>query len=167
MSFNNVVFGKRIEGESGLLFELIKEHYKDEIYHYKTPKKQIINIKEKGLFEQGCKVPGILSLFIFIEYVIPVKESKKLKLLKEDALKNPKKRARKYEIKGKYVKGKGFSPHRFKIGFFVKKVLRFSALRARYRKEPGALLEILSNFFVLATNQSIRSPCSKRKIRIL
>ena len=64
MSFNNVVFVKRIEGESGLLFELIKEHYKDEIYHYKTPKNQIINIKEKGLFEQGCKVSGILSLFI-------------------------------------------------------------------------------------------------------
>ena len=100
-----------------------------------------------------------------IVYTIPVRESKKLKGLKEETLKNPKNRVRACQIKGKYKKGQGFLPHRFNIGFFAKKGLRFSALRAKYRKDPGALSEILADIFVLATNQVLHAPRPQKKYR--
>jgi hypothetical protein len=100
-----------------------------------------------------------------IEYDIPVRESKKLNHLKEEALKDPKKRVQKYEIKGKYAKGQGYRPHKFNIAFFAKRGQRFSILRATYRKDPGALPEILSNIFVLATNHSLYAPTPQRKYK--
>ena len=88
-----------------------------------------------------------------IPYVVPVRESKKLKALKEEALKSPKKRIQSYGIKDGYAKGKGVLYHNFKISFFAKKGLRFDALRAKYRNKPKELSEVLADIFVLATNQ--------------
>jgi len=100
-----------------------------------------------------------------IAFDVPVRESKKLNAAKEDALKDPKKRVQDYEIKGKHVKGKGFDAYKFKIGFYAKKKLRFSALRARYQKDPAAVSQVLSNIFAWASNQAIRAPTLKRKYK--
>jgi hypothetical protein len=100
-----------------------------------------------------------------ITYIVPVRESKKLKALKEEALKDPKKRIQCHEIKGKYMKGKGYHPYKFKITFFAKKGLRFDALRTKYRARSETLPKILADIFVLASNQKIGrfSPQKKYK----
>jgi hypothetical protein len=100
-----------------------------------------------------------------ITYDVPARECKKLKAAKEEALKDPNKRVQDYEIKGKHVKGKGFDPYKFKIGFYAKKGLRFNTLRSIHRKNPAAIAEILSNIFVLATNQAIYAPSPQRKYK--
>jgi len=100
-----------------------------------------------------------------IPYIVPVKESKTLKTMKEAALKNPKARVQSYQIKGKYIKGKGYSPAPFKIAFFGKKNIDFGKLRAQYLNGTRPKNEILSEIFVLATNQLIHAPTVKKKYR--
>ncbi len=100
-----------------------------------------------------------------ISYIIPVKESETLRLKKEEALKNPRKRVQEHQIKGKHVKGKGYSPVKFKIGFYAKKKLRFDSLRAKYNKNEKNVTKILTDIFVLATNQEISLPTSQKKYK--
>lgn len=100
-----------------------------------------------------------------IEYIVPVKESAKLRKMKEAALKDPKDRVQSYKMKGKYVKGKGYSSVTFKVAFYGKKGIDFSKLRAQYRNGTRTLNEILSDIFVLATNRVIHSPSVKKKYK--
>ena len=100
-----------------------------------------------------------------IEYITPVKGSKKLKILKEKALKNPKERVQNYKMRDGYVRGKGYKYHEFKIAFFGKKKLRFGKLRAQYWNNTRKLTDILADIFVLATNQIIYSPSVKKKYK--
>jgi hypothetical protein len=126
----------------GFLIDLMvmdKEYYGKEVFKYLT---------SKG-----------------ISYVVLVKESKKLKALKEEALKSPKKRIQSHGMKEGYAKGKGFLYHTFKITFFAKKGLRFDALRAKYRKKPKELSEILADIFVLAPNQKIGAFTPQKKYK--
>lgn len=96
-------------------------------------------------------------------YIIPVKESKKLKTMKEASLKEPKKRVQDYEMQDKYVKGKGYSLISFKTAFYGKKGINFGKLRAQYNKGTRVLKDILSDIFVLATNGFIQAPNVKKK----
>ncbi len=66
-------------------------------------------------------------------------------------------------MKDEYIKGKGNSYVRFKIGFYAKKKLRFDHLRAKYNKSEKHISIILANIFVLATNQKIVYPSLKNK----
>ena len=124
-------------------------------------------IVEMSVLDKEYYTKEIIDYFISEEiiYIIPVKESDTLRLKKEEALKNSKKRVQEHQIKGKHVKGKGYFPVKFKIGFFAKKNLRFDSLRAKYNKKEGELTKILSNIFVLATNQDITLPNSKKKYK--
>ena len=101
----------------------------------------------------------------FIEYIVPVKESGKLRQMKEAALKDPQARVQTYKMKGRYVKGKGYSFAKFKVAFYGKKGINFSKLRAQYRNGTRPLNEILADIFVLATNRVIHSPSIKKKYR--
>ncbi|MBD3256443.1 MAG: hypothetical protein GF383_15200 [Candidatus Lokiarchaeota archaeon] len=98
-----------------------------------------------------------------IEYIVPVKESEKLRKKKESALKDPKARVQSYKMKGQYTKGKGYSSVTFKVAFYGKKGINFGKLRAQYRNGTRPLSEILADIFVLATNRVIHSPSVKKK----
>lgn len=98
-----------------------------------------------------------------IRYIVPVRESKKLRKMKEAALQDPKRRVQTYAMKDKYVKGKGYTHHKFKAAFYGKKGLNFGILRAQYRKNERPLGEILKDIFVLATNSLITSPSLEKK----
>ena len=100
-----------------------------------------------------------------IDYIVPVKESGKLRTKKEAALKDPKARVQTYQMKGKYVKGKGYSPAKFKVAFYGKKGKNFGTLRAQYRNGTRPKKEILADIFVLATNRLIHAPSVKKKYR--
>lgn len=100
-----------------------------------------------------------------IKYITPVKDSKKLKALKEKALKNPKKRVQNYNMRDGYVKGKGYKHIKFKIAFFGKKKVRFDRLRTKYRNNSKNLTDILSDIFVLASNQVVHPPSVKKKYK--
>lgn len=98
-----------------------------------------------------------------IDYIAPVKESAKLRTMKEAALKDPKARVQTYRMKGKYLKGKGYSLRKFKIAFYGKKGIDFGKLRTQYRNETRAKEDILADIFVLATNRVIHAPSVKKK----
>jgi len=98
-----------------------------------------------------------------ITYIVPVKESKILKAKKEAALKDPTKRVQSFEMKGKHIKGEGFSPAYFNIAFYGKKGIDFGKLRAQYRNGTRPKKEILADIFVLATNRVIHAPSVKKK----
>jgi hypothetical protein len=100
-----------------------------------------------------------------IIYIVPVKESKKLKKMKEAALKDPKARVQDYEMKDNYVKGQGYPLIKFKTAFYGKKGISFGMLRAEYTNGTRPLNEILSDIFVLATNDFIQSPSIKKKYK--
>jgi len=98
-----------------------------------------------------------------IDYIVPVKESKTLRTMKEAALKDPKARVQPYQMKGTYVKGKGYSSVKFKVALYGKKGINFGTLRAQYRNRTRPLSEILADIFVLATNRVIHAPSVKKK----
>jgi hypothetical protein len=98
-----------------------------------------------------------------ITYIVPVKGSKKLRAMKEAALTDPKARVQPYEMKGTYVKGKGYIPNNFNVAFYGKKDLNFGVLRAQYLNGTRPRNNILADIFVLATNQLIHSPSVKKK----
>lgn len=100
-----------------------------------------------------------------IEYIVPVKESGKLKKMKETALKDPKARVQSYKMKGNYVKGRGYSSLKFKVAFYGKKGIDFGKLRVQYHNGKRPLNEILADIFVLATNRVIHSPSVKKKYK--
>ena len=98
-----------------------------------------------------------------ITYIVPVRESEKLREMKEAALKDPKARVQIYEMQDDYVKEKGYSLITFKTAFYGKKGMNFGKLRAEYLKRTRDLKDILSDIFVLATNGFIQSPSGKKK----
>jgi hypothetical protein len=100
-----------------------------------------------------------------IEYIVPVKESGKLRKMKEAALKDPKARVQTYKMKGKYMKGKGYSSVKFKAAFYGKKGIDFGKLRAQYHNGTRPSRNILADIFVLATNRVIHSPSFKKKYK--
>lgn len=100
-----------------------------------------------------------------IEFIVPVKESGTLEKMKEAALKDSTDRVQNYEMKGKYVKGKGHSSVKFKVAFFGKKGIDFGKLRAQYLNKTRPKNEILADIFVLATNRMIHSPSVKKKYK--
>ncbi len=100
-----------------------------------------------------------------ITYIVPVRESKKLKGMKEAALKDPKDRVQAYEMKDDYVKGKGYPLITFKTAFYGKKGINFGKLRAQYNNGTRDLKEILADIFVLATNSFIQSPSVIKKYK--
>ena len=100
-----------------------------------------------------------------ITYIIPVRESKKLKGMKEAALKDPKDRVQTYGMKDDYVKGKGYPLIEFKAAFYGKKGINFGKLRAQYNNGTRDLKDILADIFVLATNGFIQSPSVKKKYK--
>lgn len=100
-----------------------------------------------------------------IPYIVPVKEPKKLSTLKEKALKKPKKRVQTYKMKDGYVRGKGYNYYSNKIGFYAKKNKRFNILRAQFRNKTRKKEAILSDIFVLATNQEFHVPVIKKKYK--
>ena len=100
-----------------------------------------------------------------ITYIVPVRESKKLKGMKEAALHDPKDRVQIYEMKDDYVKGQGYPLIKFKTAFYGKKGINFGKLRAQYNNETRNLKDILADIFVLATNGFIRSPGAKKKYK--
>jgi len=65
-----------------------------------------------------------------IPYIVPVRESKKIKGMKEASLKDPKDRVQTYGMKNDYVKGKGYPRIEFKAAFYGKKGINFGKLRA-------------------------------------
>lgn len=102
---------------------------------------------------------------IGITYITPVKDSKTLKALKEAALKDPKKRAQTYRMKDGYMRGKGYKYHAHEIGFYAKRKKSFTALRAQYRNKTRKKKDILSDIFVLASNQELQAPVVKKKYK--
>lgn len=100
-----------------------------------------------------------------IIYIVPVKESKILSRLKEEALKNPKKRVQTYKMKDGYVRGKGYTYYIHKIGFYAKKNMKFSKLRAQFRNKTPKKKKILSDIFVLAINEEFYAPVIKKKYK--
>jgi len=100
-----------------------------------------------------------------ITYIVPVRESKKLKGMKETALKCPKDRVQTYEMQDEYVKGKGYSLIKFKAAFYGKKGINFGKLRAQYTNGTRDLKNILTDIFVLATNGFIQSPSVNKKYK--
>jgi len=100
-----------------------------------------------------------------ITYITPVKGSKTLNALKEEALKNPKKRAQNYSMKDGYVRGKGYKYYTHKIGFYAKRKKSFNKLRAQYKNKTRKKEDILSDIFVLASNQEVHAPIIKKKYK--
>jgi len=100
-----------------------------------------------------------------ITYITPMKDSKSLKLLKEDALKDPKKRVQDYNMKDGYKRGKGYNYYTHKIGFYAKKKKSFNKLRAQYKNKTRKKEEILSDIFVLASNQEFHAPILQKKYK--
>lgn len=100
-----------------------------------------------------------------VTYIMPVKSFKTLKTLKEDALKSPKKRAQIYSMKDGYVRGKGYKCYTHKIGFYAKKKKSFNKLRAQYKNKTRKKEDILSDIFVLASNQEFHAPIIKKKYK--
>ena len=100
-----------------------------------------------------------------ITYIVPVRESKRLKVMKEGALKDPKNRVQTYGMKDGYVKGKGYQHHEFKAAFYGKKNINFGKLRAQYINKTRDLKDILADIFVLATNTFIQSPNANKKYK--
>ncbi|TXT64617.1 MAG: hypothetical protein BAJALOKI1v1_540003 [Promethearchaeota archaeon] len=66
-----------------------------------------------------------------IIYIVPVKGFKKLRAMKEAALTDPKARVQPYEMKGTYVKGKGYIPIPLMLHFMEKKILTWYAKSSR------------------------------------
>ncbi|MHA1255945.1 MAG: hypothetical protein ACTSPS_10150, partial [Promethearchaeota archaeon] len=100
-----------------------------------------------------------------ITYIVPVRESKKLKGMKEAALQDPKDREKKYGMKDDYVKGKGYPLIKFKVAFYGKKGINVGKLRAQYTNGTRDLKDILADIFVLATNGFIQSPSVDKKYK--
>ena len=98
-----------------------------------------------------------------IEFIVPVKESEKLKRLKKKTLKHAKNRVQKYEMNDRYIKGHGQKKILLNITFFAKKKLKLSALRTQYRKGSRDVEKILEDIFVLATNRLVTSPTVQKK----
>ena len=100
-----------------------------------------------------------------ITYITPVKGSKTLNAIKEEALKDPKKRAQDYDMKDGYERGKGYKYFTHKIGFYAKRKKSFNKLRAQYKNKTCKKEDILSNIFVLASNQEFNAPIIKKKYK--
>jgi len=100
-----------------------------------------------------------------ITYITPVKGSKILSTLKEEALKDPKKRVQTYKMRDVYVRGKGYKHYTHKIGFYAKKRKHFNKLRAQYKNKTRKKEDILSDIFVLASNQEFHAPIIKKKYK--
>jgi len=100
-----------------------------------------------------------------ITYIVPIRESEKLKGMKEAALKDPKDRVQTYGMKDGYVKGKGYQHHEFKAAFYGKKNVNFGTLRAHYLNGTRDLKDILADIFVLATNAFIQPPNIHKKYK--
>ena len=100
-----------------------------------------------------------------IIYIVPVRESQKLKRMREAALKDPKDRVQTYEMQDDYVKGQGYPLITFKTAFYGKKGINFGTLRAQYTHGTRDLNDILSDIFVLATNGFIQPPSIKKKYK--
>lgn len=100
-----------------------------------------------------------------ITYIVPVRESEKLRGMKEAALKDPKDRIQDYGMQDDYVKGQGYPLITFKTAFYGKKGINFAKLRAEYNKGTRPLNEILSDIFVLATNSFIKAPKGNKKYK--
>ncbi len=99
----------------------------------------------------------------YITYIVPVRESEKLKEMKEAALKDPKDPVQTYGMKDGYVKEKGYQRLEFKAAFYGKKNINLGRLRVQYLNGTRNLKDILADIFVLATNGFIQSPNVKRK----
>lgn len=67
-----------------------------------------------------------------ITYIVSIRESKKLRGIKEATLNDPKDRVQIYGMKDGYVKGKGYQALKFKVAFNRKKNINFGRLRAQY-----------------------------------
>ncbi|MHA1343411.1 MAG: hypothetical protein ACTSQG_05460 [Promethearchaeota archaeon] len=100
-----------------------------------------------------------------ITYIVPVRESEKLRGMKEAALKDPKARVQTYEMQDDYVKGQGYPLINFKTAFYGKKSINFGKLRAQYNKGSKDLKDILADIFVLATNSFIQAPKGNKKYK--
>ncbi|MGQ4876011.1 MAG: hypothetical protein ACP6IY_18250, partial [Promethearchaeia archaeon] len=100
-----------------------------------------------------------------ITYIVPVKESKTLKSLKEKALNDPKKRAQTYGMKDGYSRGVGYNYYFHKIGFYAKKRMSFGKLRLQYKHMTVKKENILTEIFALATNQSLSAPINRKKYK--
>ncbi|MFX1238818.1 MAG: hypothetical protein ACFFAS_08740 [Promethearchaeota archaeon] len=100
---------------------------------------------------------------IGITYITPVKDSKTLKALKEESLKDPALRVRKYRIKDGYQRGKGYKYYTHEIGFYAKRNKDFNKLRSQYKNKTREKKDILSDIFVLASNQEFCAPIVKKK----
>ncbi|MHA1755245.1 MAG: hypothetical protein ACTSVV_00645 [Promethearchaeota archaeon] len=98
-------------------------------------------------------------------YIVPVRESKKLKAMKEAALNNPKKRIQSCEMKDDQVKEKGNPLITFNTAFYGKRSISFGKLRAHYTKATKDLKDVLSNIFVLGTNGLVQAPSIKKKYK--
>lgn len=124
-------------------------------------------IIELSVMDKGYYVKEILKYLNSkgITYIVPVKESKTLSTQKEKALKNPKKRVQTYGMKDGYVRGKGYTHYFHKIGFYDKKKKRFNKLRAQFKNKTRKKERILSDIFVLATNQEFHAPVIKKKYK--
>ena len=60
---------------------------------------------------------------------------------------------------------KGYNYYSNKIGFYAKKNKRFNILRAQFRNKTRKKEVILSDIFVLATNQEFHAPVIKKKYK--
>ncbi|MHA1250959.1 MAG: hypothetical protein ACTSRP_13280, partial [Candidatus Helarchaeota archaeon] len=100
-----------------------------------------------------------------ITYIVPVRESKKLKGMKEAALRESKDRVQIYEMQDNYVKGQGHPLITFKTAFYGKKGINFGKLRAQYNGGTRDVKDILSDIFVLATNDFILPPRGEKKYK--
>ena len=98
-------------------------------------------------------------------YIVPVKESKKLKAMKEAALNDPKKRVQAFEMKDDHAKEKGYPLISFNAAFHGKRSISFGKLRIQHTKSTKDLKDILSNIFVLATNGLVQAPSVKKKYK--
>ena len=100
-----------------------------------------------------------------INYIVPVRESEKLREMKVAALQDPKNRVQDYEMKDDYMKGQGHPIINFKEAFYGKRGINFGKLRAEYAKGTRDLNDILSDIFVLATNGFNQAPKGKKKYK--
>ena len=100
-----------------------------------------------------------------ITYITPVKGSKSLNTFKEEALNDPKKRAQNYNMKDGYERGKGYKYFTHKVGFYAKRKKSFNKLRAQFKNKTRKKEDILSDIFVLASNQEFHAPILKKKYK--
>ncbi len=100
-----------------------------------------------------------------IAYITPVKDSKALRALKEVALKDPKDRAQIYRMKDGYVRKVGYKYYTHEIGFYAKRKKNFAKLRAQYKNKTRKKKDILSDIFVLASNQKLQAPIIEKKYK--